>query len=250
MIGKRSLSSALLALACAGVGMGCVGGTETGNPSFEAELAYDAYSSDVMRVALRSSGATAEPGVTLVDAAWLVLGDVSLTRDCSAPAADAPVHATGIGEGDHAAQGRVVTALAVEAGEYCGAHVPLVRAVQANAAPAELSGHSMLIAGKTPDGRSFRVLSRMQGSIDLKGATPFEIGPSNDSVLVGFDLASWLGAIDWDAAQIEGEVIAIDEAHNAELLGAFEAAVATGTGLYRSDATAPIDSAHPLARGE
>jgi hypothetical protein len=90
----------------------------------------------------------------------------------------------------------------------------------------------------------------MQGSIDLKGEMPFEIGPGNDSVLVGFDLAGWLGAIDWDAAQIEGEVIAIDDAHNAELLGAFEAAVAAGTGLYRSEATAPIDSAHPLARGE
>jgi len=249
MIVWRALGRALLALACAGLAGGCAG-TETGNPSFEAELAYDAYSSDVSRVALRSSGAGVEPGVTLVDAAWLVLGDVSLTRDCSAPAADAPVHATGIGEGDHAAQGRVVTALAVTAGEYCGAHVPLVRAAQANAAPAELSGHTILIAGVTPDGQSFRVLSGLQGSIDLKGKMPFEIGPGNDTVLVGFDLASWLAAIDWDTALVENGMIAIDDAHNTELLGAFEAAVAAGTGLYRSDATAPIDSANPLARGE
>lgn len=242
---SRSLRVASLAL----LAVGCAG-TETGNPSFEAELAYDAYSSDVTRVALRSSGASYEPGVTLVDAAWLVLGDVSLTRECDAPAADATVHATGIGEGDHAAQGRVVTALAIEAGQYCGAHVPLVRATATFAAPPELAGHTMLIYGVAPTSRTFRVLSRMQGSIDLRGQAPFEIGPNNDSVLIGFDLARWLAAIDWDEAVVADDVIEIDETHNPALLAAFEAAVAAGTGLYRSDATAPIDSANPLARGE
>ena len=59
MIGSRRIGLLLFVL----VTFGCAG-TETGNPSFTGELAYDAYSSDVARVALRSSGASEQPGAT------------------------------------------------------------------------------------------------------------------------------------------------------------------------------------------
>lgn len=245
MNGSRTLIGALVALA----GLSCAG-TETGNPSFQGELAYDAYSSDVARVALRSNGGSYEQGRAVVDAAWLVLGDITLTRDCSAPASEMDAHATGIGEGDHAAQGRVVTALTLEAGEYCGAHVPLLRAATANAAPAELRDHSIMINGVAPNGRTFSLRSRMAGAIDLHGEAPFAIGPGNDKVLVGFDLAVWLDAIPWDEAVVAIDAIEIDEANNPALLEAFEAAVARGTGLYRGTATTPFEAANELARGE
>jgi hypothetical protein len=245
MIGSRRIGLLLFVL----VTWGCAG-TETGNPSFTGELAYDAYSSDVAKVALRSSGTSDQPGVTVVDAAWLVLGDISFSASCDAPSGETEVHATGIGEGDHAAQGRVVTALALDAGSYCAASVPFARAAQAIAGPSELAGHSILISGVSPSGESFRVRSAMQGPVTLTGAQPFALDQDHDTVLIGFDLAVWLDAIAWNEAVVENGVIEIDDAHNAALLTAFEQAIARGTGLYRSDATAPIDSASPLARGE
>jgi hypothetical protein len=231
------------------VTFGCAG-TETGNPSFMGELSYDAYSSDVARVALRSSGASEQSGLTLVDAAWLVLGDVSFSASCEGPNNEAEVHATGIGEGDHAAEGRVVTALVLPEGGYCGASVPFARATEAFAGPSELAGHSILIDGVAPNGESFRLRSALQSTVTLTGAAPFAIDEAHDTVLIGFDLAVWLDAIAWDEAVVDGGMIEIDDAHNAALLAAFERAIARGTGLYRSDATAPIDSTNPLARGE
>jgi hypothetical protein len=230
--------------------LGCAGGTETGNPSFEGQLAYDAYSSDVTTAAL-SAGSDAVPaGATVIDSVWLVLGDVSFSAGC-APSGALEPHATGIGEGDHAAQGRVVTALALPEGEYCSVRVPLERAPETpTAGPAELGAHSILIQGVTPDGAHFRVRSALQGALELSGATPFELSEDAGTVLIGFDLAVWIGVIDWSEAARDGDMIAIDDQNNAALLARFEAALASGTGLYRSDATAPIDSARPLARGE
>lgn len=245
----RGLRAVLCAWACCA--LGCAGGTETGNPSFEGQLAYDAYSSDVTAVALRA-GSQDPPaeGATVIESVWLVLGDISFSVPCG-PEGDAPVHATGIGEGDHAAQGRVVTALTLAAGEYCSVLVPLERAPQVPmAGPAELGGHSILIQGVTPDGARFRVRSAMQGALELSGAMPFELSQDAGTVLIGFDLATWVGAIDWSEAERDGDAIEVDATHNPALLARFEAMIASGTGLYRSDATAPIDGAHPLARGE
>ena len=243
----------LRSLACTawcGWALGCAGGTETGNPSFDGQLAYDAYSSDVTAVALSAVDDEPVAGATVIDSVWLVLGDISFDTAC-APAGDAPVHATGIGEGDHAAQGRVVTALAIAAGEYCSVRVPLERApAEPMAGPAELGEHSILIQGATPDGTPFRVRSALQGGLELSGDGPFELSASAGTVLIGFDLAVWMQAIDWSEAEQNGGVIEIDELSNAALLQRFEAALASGTGLYRSDATGPIDSAHPLARGQ
>jgi hypothetical protein len=234
--------------------LGCAGGTETGNPSFEGQLAYDAYSSDVTTAALSAGSGDPPVGATVIDSVWLVLGDISFSPACT-PASDAPVHATGIGEGDHAAQGRVVTALALAEGEYCSVRVPLERAPEApTAGPAELAGHSILIQGIAPDGAHFRVRSALQSALELTSATPFELNQSAGTVLIGFDLAVWIEAIDWSEAVRDGDVIVIDEQSNVALLARFEAALASGTGLYRSDGdspeSAPIDSAHPLARGE
>lgn len=235
-----------------GLAIGCAGGTETGNPSFEGQLAYDAYSSDVS-VALVRGEAPGDPpsGALLVDAVWLVLGDVTFAPEgaCDRPDPSA-AHATGIGEGDHAAQGRVVTAVELPEGAYCGVRLALERApAEPVAGPAELAERSILIQGALPDGRAFRVLSRMQGAIELASATPFAMDPSAGPVLLGFDVAVWLGAIDWSAAEGDGAQVVVDEARNAALLGAFEAAIARGTGLYRADATAPITAAQPLAQG-
>lgn len=244
---------ALLGLACVWAVvcvLACAGGTETGNPSFEGQLAYDAYSSDVTAVALSTAEDDPASGATVIESVWLVLGDISFSPECGAPS-EAPVHATGIGEGDHAAQGRVVTALALAEGDYCSVRVPLERAPESpTAGPAELGGHSILIQGVIPDGARFRVRSAMAGALELSGTVPFELSEQAGTVLIGFDLAVWIEAIDWSEAQLSDGAIEIDAEHNRMLLERFEAALAGGTGLYRSDATAPIDSARPLARGQ
>jgi len=47
----------LFVLALATWLVGCTGGTETGNPSFEATLTYTAYSSEPSAISVRESGA-------------------------------------------------------------------------------------------------------------------------------------------------------------------------------------------------
>ena len=229
-------------------------GTETGNPSFEGQLAYDAYSSNVAVVALRQSEPEPSAQSMIVDTSWLVLGDVVFLPEgtCERPPSDLPVSATGLGEGDHAAGGHVVTALVVDTGRYCGIELPFERASTTPiAGPLALAEQSVLIEGALEDGTAVTIASALQHTFVLRSETPFEMGEGAGNVLIGFDLAVWLGELDWSAAARNDDgSISIDGAHNVELLAAFERALVEGTALFRDlDGSGTAIPAQRLARG-
>lgn len=226
-------------------------GTETGNPSFDGTLGYNTYTTNAQSVALLQSSDDA----IVVDNAWLVLGDVGFVggEGCD-PSVATPVHAEGLGPGDHAPVAAVETPLTMSEGRYCGMHLPFVRAAAAaDNTPEELVDHSVLIRGTLPDGRAFTVLSAFDGDLFLEAIDQdFAMDAAQSSVLVGFDVATWLGDLNWSSAAADNDnVVHVDGQNNSALLQAFESHLASGTALYRDpDGSGQVtSSSEKLAAG-
>jgi hypothetical protein len=215
--------------------LGACTGTETGNPSFQGSLGYDAYTSVPNVVALPSALSAGESGVTYVETTWLVLGDVGFVseRDCMADAASA--RAPGLGAGDHAGGQAAPTAFELPTGSYCGATLPMLpSATPPPQGPASLAGHSMLIRGTLGDGRSFELRSALNAQVFMRASgTGFELDAQRAGVLIGFDVATWLDTLDLDHADAdETGLVLVDATHNAERLGSFERQVPAGITLF------------------
>ena len=230
-------------------------GTETGNPSFEGELAYDAYSSEPARAALREGDQGA-----VVEQAWLVLGDVTFVDNnhCAEPE-QAEGHASGLGAGDHAPADGARTRFWLPIGQYCGLRLPIERAGERDlpeGAPPELAEHSVVLAGRLPerDDLPFLIASRMQRTITLEAdESSFELGPDSARVLLGFDVAAWLDGVELGAieADDDGRVLISEDAHR-EQLERFEDNVAAGISVfYDPDGEGRFeDAAERIARGQ
>ncbi|HKP55779.1 MAG TPA: hypothetical protein VJV78_03635 [Polyangiales bacterium] len=210
--------------------IGCAG-TETGNPSFDGTLGYAAYSSQPAQVALRGEASV------VVEAAWLVLGDVRFDRQerCGDAAAE-HVDVPGLGAGDHAGSHAPASSVEFASGRYCTVRMALqLPATQPDGAPAELTGHSILISGKQR-GRAFRIASSLAAPVTLRASAAggFELDDAQSGVLLGFDLNAWLLNISWSDAAPDGSGTAIiDATHAPEVLRQFEANVAQGVKLFR-----------------
>lgn len=214
---------------------GCLG-SESGSPSFEGELAYDAYSSEPAVAALRAG----EQGA-VVTQVWLVLGDVTFVDNnhCGEPET-AHGHADGLGAGDHAPKAAARTRFWLPIGEYCGLRLPLLRAADDDTLPAgapdELRGHSIMLAGELPeqDGTPFAITSKLERTLSLVADhSSFELGPDSARVLLGFDVAAWLDGIDLAAAPRDADGrIAISEDSSPELLQRFEDNLAQGVDVF------------------
>lgn len=248
-----SLTALAAGLALAGLAaLGAAGceGTETGNP-FQVELRADAHSSDPEAVAVGAGGAV------VVTEAWLALDRIrwSPTFDCFG---SATMGSAEFGTADHAASGAVLSVFEVPEGGYCRAVVPFVRAEAPlpDGAPPELEGSSVVIAGElTATGTPFRLVSRAEPLVDVRTvADGFLLAPDQPGLFLGFDVATWLGAIDLTAAELDGEGVAvIDDGSNADLLAAFEGQLAGGIELYRDlDRDGAVDAPDDelLARGQ
>jgi len=229
---RASTGGSAATLTCVLVLASCAG-TETGNPSFDGTLSYNAYSTNPQQVALLAG----DPDEIVVDTAWLVLGDVGFVpSDMCDPEAPTELHAPGLGVGDHAPAGAPETPLTLAAGSYCGMHLPFVRAVTAPSnAPADLVNHSALIEGTLADGRAFRITSAFEGDLFLAATdADFEMSAAEPRALVAFDVATWLGALNWAGATADSNgVVLVDDANNSALLQTFEQNLARGTALYR-----------------
>jgi len=221
---------------------GCTG-TETGNPSFSGRLGYDAYSSAPGVVALSAalSGENErEPSSELsVANAWLVLGDVELLEGAECASQGAHVH--GLGAGDHAAGQAPSTEFELTAGRYCGVRLPLQ--VGGSDIPAEapesLHAESVVLRGQLADGRAFELHSRLQEELVLRATDgDFAIDGAHAAVVIGFDVASWLGGLSWQDADVASDgTVWVDADRNPDLLAQFEAALPDGVALF-SDADA------------
>jgi hypothetical protein len=236
------LLCALLLCACAG--------TETGNPTFMGSLGYAAYTSDASVAAL-----SRDDGATRIEQAWMVLGDVRFVEgDACTSAAGGELAARGIGIGDHATGHGERSDLELPEGRYCGVSFPLIVAGNdVGTAPMQLARHSIVIVGKRDDGVAFELRSTLAKDLFLEAPRGgFEMDDAGGSVLIGFDVATWLSAVELDRADpgSDGSVL-IDAAHNPDLLDEFDRNVQRGVALYRdTDASGKVDpKAKPLAEG-
>lgn len=232
---------------------GCSSGTETGNPSFQAEIAYTAYSSAPLRVGVRDANAEVD-----VESAWLDLDTVGLLRagSCAASSLGDSLLVPALGIGDHAAGNHNLVSFASDAGVFCALELPFVRAPEravTGNVPPELAQHSIMLAGSLSDGTPFSLLSAATPVVRLAAdAGSFEISENMAKSLIAFDVAAWFAGLDWSAAsQRDGAIfISIDE--NAELLTQFEQNLASGVALYLDrDGDGKLDAApERLAHGE
>jgi hypothetical protein len=221
--------------------LGCAG-TETGNPSFDGTVGYDAHSTRGA-VALRAT-----PDVpVVVQAAWLTLGDVQLGNE-------AVVDVPGLGAGDHVGSQAPVTHVELPANvHYREVSIELQLADQPpSAAPPELAGHSILLSG-THEGRAFRIASAMRArvSLDALPAEGISLGEDYSGVVFGFDLGTWLKDVPWSEVSADADgTLLIDGEHSPESLRAFEAQVANGIWLFADpDGDGKLDADRdPVAR--
>jgi hypothetical protein len=230
---------------------GCTGGTETGNPPFEAKLSYTAYSSRPEMVGIGEVGS-----VLTVSAVWLDLGDVGFVigGTCAAREAESLV-APGLGVGDHAASKPASTRFTLNTGSYCEVDLPFMPVPDAlpDDAPRELTDHSIMLQGTLANGTPFSVLSTTTTTVRLgPPAKDFTLHYESPNVLFTFDVAAWLGALDFSSAAVQGGNVTVSADQNPALLEAFEERLGRGVSLYRDeDGDGHVDSgAVPLAQGE
>lgn len=232
----------LLALAVLPFG-GCSSGTETGNPSFQAELSYAAYSSTPLLVGVRDSGAP-----ITVDSAWLDLDRVALFRtgtcDQAEPSGES-VPALGIG--DHASGKHNATLFASAPGAYCGLELPFLVVPPGSTVgdqPRSLEQHSIMLSGTLGDGTPFSLLSAAAPRLHLMADSgAFEISKEQPQTLIAFDVAAWLANLDWASASRQDGAVTVSSEQNAGLLAQFEANLGSGVALYRdSDGDGKLDA--------
>jgi len=245
-----AIATGLFLAAIAAVGCSGCAGTETGNP-FQVELRADAHSSDPAAVAVGDGGAV------VVTEAWLALDSIRLSPsgDC---VGSVSMGSADFGTADHAAEGAVLSVFEVPEGAYCRALVPFVPAAAPlpAGAPPELEGSSVVITGElAASATPFRLVSRFDRMIAVQAVGDgFLLAPDQPALFLGFDVATWLGALDLAGAEVDGDgVVVIDDGSNADLLSEFEADLAAGIELYRDlDGDGSVDAPDDelLARGQ
>lgn len=234
-----------MASALALAAVGCAG-TETGNPSFDGSVGYDAYSSAPGVVAL-PAGLARQASQVELDHAWLVLGDVELIAAGHCDANDGEAQVPGLGAGDHAGGQAPATHSEMSSGFYCGARLPFVNgsASAPAAAPSSVRDHAIVLDGVLSDGRKFELQSADASEVFVRASGPgFAMDAAHPGVVFGFDVAKWLGELDWSSAP--GDAVMIDADHDPELLQAFEARLASGVSLFRDDDQDGVLDADPV----
>jgi hypothetical protein len=228
-----------LALAAAAALLGgCTGGTETGNPSFDAKLSYTAYSSRPSAVTVRDPAI----GRADVSAAWLVLGDVRFERASSCdPEATSNPRAPALGVGNHANNAPASTAFEMNGDDYCGVDVAFVHTDGVSLpaeAPASLVENTVVLEGTAPDGTPFTVESEVAELLhlpnDIFGGT-FAMSPAMPHMLMVFDVGIWLGSLDWSRATVTSGEIVISATENPSLHQAFVGSLRSGIRVIRDD---------------
>src|SRR6478735_3472795 len=154
----RELFFCLLAIALCAPAGACSGGTETGNPPFQAELSYTAYSSMPSLISVREQSSQA-----VVESAWLDLDSVSLIgADGCAEVEPRSLSVPALGIGDHASGQHNATVFFAAGSDYCALELPFALAPPSGVlegVPADLARHSIMLAGALADGTRFTLLS-------------------------------------------------------------------------------------------
>ncbi len=220
---------------CLTLAFGGCAGTETGNPNAPystAELLLNARSSNHQAVTLRQAG-----GAVVVEQAWLTLDTLSFREgaDCTIP--NESLSTPKIGLGDHSGPDALRLNMDVKPGSYCQATATFMngQVEKPLGAPEQVLDHSIVIVGRLEDGTPLTIASNFAAPVQLDATQgAFEWGTDSSALLVEFDLAVWLKAIDLAGAVRDPVLgIVIDELNNQSALTTFEGNVAPGVTLYR-----------------
>ncbi len=203
------------------LGVGCTGGTETGNPPPGViSLGLTSFSSapDVAALETGSHGLS-------IDRAALSVGTLSLLP-CTA---NTP--ALTITAGEYDLTSNHVTEL-MEVQELCALRLELVPAATAGRdLPA---GVAIYLHGHRTDGSEFDVESTAPRTLELKATAGTSFGQV--PLLLGFDFGNWFTGVDVHGAHAGADGIArLDATLNPAQLAALEAQTATAVRLYADD---------------
>lgn len=233
---------AMIALVAAFASSGCLG-TETGNPPFTAGLVARSTSLDV--------GLPSDPASITVESAWLSVADVrSILGDACDHVSD-PHDADVVGD---VVDGVSLAGLPDE--PTCGLHVTFaVRDAPVEGAPDGLLGRAIFITGQRADGAPFELSSDHAMAIDVAATAPFSLDPMSGGVVMAFDVAAWLAALDLSSVPLDADGVArigpIDPAVS-DLEAGFAASVALfedldGDGVLDAaeESRGPLAVSHP-----
>lgn len=207
-------------------------GTEIGNPAEGSDLTLTAVSSGTGVALINADAPDAD---TVVEGAWVVLGDVRFVYDddCSR-GMDSRVTVPGPLVVDLLSGATLPVDLPADV-DYCRVRIPLTRAESpSDGAPDELFGHSVLLTG-THVGRPFMIRTGGRPTLELRSMDePFRLGAEGGAILLAFDVSGWLAGLDLDAAAGDAEdSIVIDEDNERGLLNVFDENLRNALTLYR-----------------
>jgi hypothetical protein len=227
---------------------GCFG-TETGNPSIAA-LSIDTHSSDPASVSVRAAS-----GAIVVDQAWITFGAVALLPDGACPSGAGALAGAVLGAGDHSEPGPLSFDIALEGtASFCGLvapFAPLDGALPAGAPP-ELAGRAVVLLAHLEDGTAVRIVSSFEGDVVVSdaGGAAFALEEDAAGLLVGLDVARWLGGVDLAGAarEVDGSIV-LDDTRNTALRDAIDARIPQGVELYRDEGADGVLDPVPVLLG-
>jgi hypothetical protein len=211
---------------------GCAGGSETGNPVESTPIALSLHSSapDVVAVSRGARGSA-------IAAAWVAFGQARFLGEAEcARFGDLDVVGDTLLVADLARPGAVLR-LPSARGEHCGLLLPLEMdsSELPDDAPDELHAHSVLLVGERADGTPFTLAYPEHDELEL-AVEDGALDPSAQSLLLSFDVATWLQDVDLEAAALEADgSIRIDADHNRALLDRFEVNLACSLELFADE---------------
>jgi hypothetical protein len=192
--------------------MGGCTGSETGNPSVSASLSLGLRSTDP---SLATVGETGD--AIRVRELWLSIAGIAAVP-CATGAGEVPINQGPIG--DDLVPGFDVGNL--PAGEYCGLHVVLAPTALSTLPTGVTTGPATVaVYGTRADDVPFAVLSAAPLDLSIPGAA-FTVSEGH-SLLLAFDVSSWLRDAVLDSASVMDGLAVLDGREHPSVTATFEA---------------------------
>ena len=219
---------------CTALVLGCVGGSETGNPAVPTTLALTLHSTD-------DSVATVHGADGLVvESAWIHISELSFVLAANCALVDDDDDEVEL-PGPFVVQLTDTTAnirdLLLGRSDYCGVELDLERAGREVpvGAPPELRRNTLVVTGHTPAGTPFVVVTQEEFELEVISlTTPFMVDELTNQLLLSFDVARWFETLDLDTLTPGDDgVIHVSLTENTPTLLLFEANVEAAMELAR-----------------
>lgn len=216
----------LFSSVCTALSLGCVGGSETGNPAVPTTLALTLHSTDDTVATVHGADGL------VVESAWIHISELSFVLAANCALVDDDEDEVEL-PGPFLVQLTDTTAnirdLLLGRSDYCGVELDLERAGASVpvGAPDELRRNTLVVNGHTPLGTPFVVVTQEEFELEVTSlTTPFRVDELTNHLLLSFDVARWFETLDLDALTPGDDgVIRVSLTENTATLLLFEANV-------------------------